>query len=51
MEIFNCGGGGSGGYYGFHFVTLPPQPQCVKRFHCYRSNKKNIIATSAGRSP
>ena len=21
-----------------------PQPQCVERFHCYRSNEKNIIA-------
>ena len=34
----------SGGYYGFHFVT-PPPPQCVERFHRYRSNEKNIIAT------
>ena len=33
----------SGGYYGFDFVTLPP-PQCVERFHRYRSNEKNIIA-------
>ena len=32
----------SSGYYGFHFVTLPPQ--CVERFHHYRSNEKNIIA-------
>ena len=32
----------SGGYYGFRFVT---QPQCVERFHCYRSNQKNIIAS------
>ena len=28
-------------YYGFHFVA--PPPQCVERFHCYRSNEKNII--------
>ena len=34
----------SGGYYGFHFVT-PPPPQWVERFHCYRSNKQNIIAS------
>ena len=36
----------SGGYYGFRFVTptLPP-PQCVERFHRYRSNEKNIIAS------
>ena len=36
----------SGGYYGFDFVTptLPP-PQCVERFHRYRSNKNNIIAS------
>ena len=33
----------SGGYYGFRFVT--PPPQCVKRFHRYRSNKKNIVAS------
>ena len=35
----------SGGYYGFHFVTLlpPPLPQCVERLHYYHSNKKNII--------
>ena len=33
----------SGGYYGFRFITLPP-PQCVERFHRYRSNGKNIIA-------
>ena len=32
----------SGGYYGFDFVT---PPQCVERFHRYRSNKKNIIAS------
>ena len=32
----------SGGYYGFRFVT---PPQCVERFHCYRSNEKNIIAS------
>ena len=24
---------------------LPPPPQCVERFHCYRSNKKSIIAS------
>ena len=29
----------SGGYYGFDFVT-PPSPQCVERFHRYRSNEK-----------
>ena len=28
----------SGGYYGFRFVT--PPPQCVERFHHYRSNEK-----------
>ena len=33
----------SGGYYGFDFVT--PPPQCVERFHRYRSNEKNIIAS------
>ena len=33
----------SGGYYGFHFVTLPPQ--CVERFHHYHSKEKNIIAS------
>ena len=33
----------SGGYYGFDFVT--PPPQCVERFHHYRSNEKNIIAS------
>ena len=32
----------SGGYYGFDFVT-PTLPQCVERFHRYRSNEKNII--------
>ena len=32
----------SGGYYGFRFVT---PPQCVERFHRYRSNEKNIIAS------
>ena len=32
----------SGGYYGFDFVTPTPPPQCVERFHCYRSNEKNI---------
>ena len=26
----------SGGYYGFDFVT--PPPQCVERFHYYPSN-------------
>ena len=37
----------SGGYYGFDFVTptLLPPPQCLERFHCYRSNEKNIIAS------
>ena len=30
-------------YYGFCFVT--PPPQCVERFHLYRSNKKNIKAS------
>ena len=34
----------SGGYYGFHFVTSPP-PQCVEKFHLYRSNKKYITAS------
>ena len=34
---------GSGGYYGFRFVT--PPPQCVERFHRYRSIEKNIIAS------
>ena len=33
----------SGGYYGFCFVS--PPLQCVERFHCYQSNKKNIIAS------
>ena len=33
----------SGGYYGFDFFT--PPPQCVERFHRYRSNEKNIIAS------
>ena len=33
----------SGGYYGFDFVT--PPPQCVERFHRYRSNEKKIIAS------
>ena len=32
----------SGGYYGFCFVK---PPGCVERFHHYRSNKKNIIAS------
>ena len=31
------------GSYGFRFVTSPP-PQCVERFHRYRSNEKNVIA-------
>ena len=31
--------------YGFDFVTPTPPPQCVERFHCYRSNEKNIIAS------
>ena len=35
----------SGGYYGFDFVTPTPPPQCVERFHRFRSNKKNIIAS------
>ena len=30
-------------YYEFRFVT--PPPQCVERFHHYRSNKKNIKAS------
>ena len=34
----------SDGYYGFDFVT-PTPPQCVERFHRYRSNEKNIIAS------
>ena len=34
----------SGGYYGFDFVTPPPS-QCVERFHRYRSNERNIIAS------
>ena len=29
----------SDGYYGFRFV-MPLPPQCVKRFHRYRSNEK-----------
>ena len=33
-----------GGYYGFRFVT-PTPPQCVERFHRYRSNEKNIISS------
>ena len=49
--VFNLHQGGincihwiaSSGYYGFRFITTPPQ--CVERFHCYRSNKKNIIAS------
>ena len=35
----------SGGYYGFDFVTPMPPSQCVERFHSYRSNEKNIIAS------
>ena len=35
----------SDGYYGFCFVTLTPSTQCVERFHCYRSNEKNVIAS------
>ena len=35
----------SGGYYGFHFITPAPPPQCVERFHRYRSNEKIIIAS------
>ena len=31
-------------YYGFRFVT-PLPPQCVERFHHYRSNEKNIVAS------
>ena len=34
----------SSGYYGFRFVT-PTPPQCVERFHRYRSNEKSIIAS------
>ena len=33
----------STGYNGFRPVM--PLPQCVERFHCYRSNDKNIIAS------
>ena len=33
----------SGSYYGFRFVT--PPPQCVDRFHRYCSNETNIIAS------
>ena len=33
----------SGGYYGFRFVTSPPQ--IVERFHRYRFNVKNTIAS------
>ena len=32
-------------YYGFDFVTPTPPPQCVERYHRYRSNEKNIIAS------
>ena len=35
----------SGGYYGFCFVTPPPPPQCVERFHSYQYNEKNIKAS------
>ena len=35
----------SSGYYRFRFVTPTPPPQCVERFHCYRSNEKSIIAS------
>ena len=35
----------SSGYYGFDFVTPTPPPQCIERFHRYRSNEKNIIAS------
>ena len=31
-------------YYGFHFVTPLPL-QCLERFHRYRSNENNIIAS------
>ena len=34
----------SGGYCGFRLVTPMPPPQCVERFHRYRSNEKSIIA-------
>ena len=33
----------SSGYYGFRFVT--PPPQCVERFYRYRCNEKSIIAS------
>ena len=33
----------SSGYYGVRFVT--PTPQCVQKFHRYRSNEKSIIAS------
>ena len=43
----------SGGYYRFDLLyppdsivtPTPPPPQCVERFHRYRSNEKNIIAS------
>ena len=35
----------SGGYYGFDFITPTSPPPCVERFHRYRSNEKNIIAS------
>ena len=34
-----------GGYYGLCFVTPALPPQCVERFHHYRSNEKKIIAS------
>ena len=30
---------------GFRFVAVPLLPQCVERFHRYRSNKNNIMAS------
>ena len=36
--MYNC-------IYGFRFVTPTPPLQCVERFHRYRSNEKNIIAS------
>ena len=35
----------SGGYYGFRFVTPMPPPPSAEKFHRYRSNEKNIIAS------
>ena len=26
-------------------MPMPPPPQCIERFHCYRSNEENIIAS------